>query len=123
MCAAFSKRELVVDLFGGNVEPAFKTQLTQRVLGDIAVSDTLPCASVPALGLRAAVIFFVACVFLFLMHRTIPSISQVGTAGKGAWSLGFPWHCFTSLSRIRKALQDFSHKALVCFTLSIIILS
>lgn len=57
MRAAFGKRELVVDLFGGNVEPAFKTQLTQRMLGDVAVSDTLPCTSVPALGLRTAVIF------------------------------------------------------------------
>ena len=123
MCAAFSKRELVVDLLGGNVEPALKALLTQRMLGDIAVSDTLPSTSIPAFGLRTAVIFFIACVFLLLMHRTVPTVSQVGTAGIGAGPLWFPWHCFTSLSRIRKALQDFSRKALVCFSLSIIILS
>ena len=96
MCAAFSKRELVVDLFGRNVEPVLKALLTQRVLGDIAVSDTLPSTSIPAFGLRTAVIFFIACVFLFLMHRTVPTVSQVGTAGIGAGPLGFPWHLITS---------------------------
>lgn len=87
----------MVDLLGGNVEPALQTQFTQRVLGDITVSYTLPSASIPAFGLRTAVIFFIACVFLFLMHRTVPTVSQVGTAGIGAGALGFPWHLITSL--------------------------
>ena len=116
--AAVSKRQPVMDLFGRNVEPTLKAQLTQWVLGDVTVTDALPCASVPALGLRAAVVFFVACVFLFLMLRAVPSVCQVRTAGEGAWPLGFPWHCFTSLSGIRKALQETgSHKAshvLIC---------
>lgn len=81
-----------MDFLGGNVEPALKTQLTQRMLGDIAVADTLPCTSISSFGLRAAVIFFVARIFLFLMHRTVPTISQVGTAGIGAGPLWFPWH-------------------------------
>lgn len=96
----------MVDLLGGNVEPALKTQFTQRVLGDVAVADTLPCASVSAFGLRAAVIAFVAFILLALMHRTISPVRQVGTAGIGAGTLRFSWHCFTSLPCIRKALQE-----------------
>lgn len=106
VCAAFSKRELVVDFLGGNVEPALKTPLTQRVLGDVAVADTLPCASISAFGLRAAVISFVAFILLALMHWTISPVRQVGTAGIGAGALRFSWHCFTSLPCIRKALQE-----------------
>lgn len=92
MRAAFSNRAFVVDLLGGNVESALKTQLAQRVLGDIAVADTLPCTSVSALGLRAAVISFVAFILLALMHRTISPVRQVRTAGIGAGALGFSWH-------------------------------
>lgn len=114
----------MVDLLGRNVEPAFQTHFTQRVLGDIAVTDTLPSASIPAFGLRAAVIFFIACVFLLLMYRAIPSISQIGTAGIGAGPLGFPWHLITSLYAHKKSPAGAgSHKASVCFSLSIIILS
>ena len=96
----------MVDLLGGNVEPTLKTQLTQRVLGDVAVANTFPCASIPAFGLRIAVISFVAFILLALMHRTISPVRQVGTAGIRAGTLRFSWHCFTSLPCIRKALQE-----------------
>lgn len=124
MRAAFSKRELVMDFLGRNVEPALQTHFAQRVLRDVAVPDTLPSASIPAFCLRTAVIFFIACVFLLLMHRAVPTVSKVGTAGIGAGPLGFPWHLITSLYAHKKSPAGAgSHKASVCFSLSIIILS
>jgi hypothetical protein len=111
MCAAFRKRDAMVDLFRRNKQTFLLTQLAQRMLLHIAVSDTLPSTAITTAYSRVSVVLLVAFVLLLLMFRTKPAIRKLWTAGIGTRSLRFLRHRFTSFVGIEKALRDCSHKA------------
>ena len=80
MGTSFRKGNLVVYLFGIHQPSFLQTQLTQRMLMDIAVTDSLPSTAISATDSRIAVIFLVSLCFRFLMLLTKPILRQFGTA-------------------------------------------
>ena len=49
MCATFTQRQLMVDLFSRHDNSTFKTHLTEGMLRSILVTDPLPCTTVSLL--------------------------------------------------------------------------
>ncbi len=81
--------------------------LTERMLGCIAVTDTLPCPPIPTAYSRVAVVLLVAAVLLPLMLLTEPPFRQLRASGEGTRPLRFPWHLPHLLIGIKKAPAGF----------------
>ncbi len=75
VCASFTQRFLMMDLFGLHDDPTFKTQLTEGMLGCILISDPLPCTTISSLrGFVSSVLLIITVDFL-LMLLAVSSIS------------------------------------------------
>lgn len=90
--AAFSKRQDVVDFLGFPVDSMRLALLAERVSVDVSVADALPSPAVASFCGWIASVLLVSLVFLFLVLRAKAPIGEVGAAGMGARSFGFPWH-------------------------------
>lgn len=75
MRSTLGQRFLVVYLFGLHQDSLGIALLTERVLCCIAVTDSLPCPSIPTAYSRISVVLLVAFVLLFLMLLAEPSVS------------------------------------------------
>ena len=51
MCATFTQRLLVMNLFHRNCKSTFKTQFTERMLRSILITYSLPCTTITTFGL------------------------------------------------------------------------
>jgi hypothetical protein len=81
-------------LLDRNNDASLAALLTQGMFLDIAVSDSLPCSSVPTVYSRISVVLLVASVLLFGMLLTEPLICQFGASGMMAWVLWFSRHYY-----------------------------
>lgn len=106
---------LMVYLLGCNVASVLQALLTQWVGRSIAVADAFPSSAVALLGSRVTVVAFIPLGLQLGVLLTEAPVCQVGAAGIGTWSLWFSWQYSHLLLGIRKALRDFSHKALFDF--------
>jgi len=75
MRSALGQRFLVMHLFGLHKDTLGITQLAERILSYMAVTDSLPRPSVSTAYSRITVILLVAFVLLLLMLLTEPTIS------------------------------------------------
>lgn len=75
MSSTLGQRFLVVYLLGLHQDSLGIALLTKRVLCCIAVTDSLPCPSIPTAYSRISVVLLVAFVLLFLMLLAEPSVS------------------------------------------------
>lgn len=93
------------------------TLFTERVLGSVTVTDSLPRSAVPTAYSRVTVVLLVAAVFLLLMLLTKAPFCQLRASGKGTRPLRFPWHLTHLLMAKRKPPQDSNvpAKALLTF--------
>lgn len=82
----------MVDLFSRHDNSTFKTQLTERMLRSILVTDSLPCTAISPLGFLIPAVLFIVTVDLLLMLRTVSSICKIRTARITARSFWFHWH-------------------------------
>ena len=105
----------MVDFLGGNQHTLGVAFLAERMCLDVAVTDALPRPSIPTAYSRVSVVLLVALVFLTFMLLAEPTLRKVGTAGVGTGTLWFSWHLLHLHLGIKKALQDCSHKASLCF--------
>lgn len=98
VCAAVSKRQLVMHLFGWLVDTVLQTFLAQRVFTDMAVTDSLPRSAVPFLGFRVTAVVVVLVVDCLFVCRAVKLavIGKVWAARHTARSFRFTWHKFTS---------------------------
>ena len=97
VCATFTQRFLVVNLFRLHDNSTIKTQLTEWMLGCILISYPFPCTSISTLGLLVPAILLIITVDLLLMLRAVSPICQIRTAGIAARSFRFPWHIIISI--------------------------
>ena len=92
MGAALGQRQDMVDFLGrGNLTGPLAL-LAQWVGCDIAVTNPLPCAAIPALAGRIALVLIVMRRDDFLVFLTIAPGGQTRAAGLGTGALGFVWH-------------------------------
>ena len=89
----------------------FQTHLTQRVLSNIAVTDTLPRSPVFLIDIRGTLILVVLPPRLFPMLFAVLPVTQVRTAGVGTRTPWFLWQFCPSFRAKRKALRFLHHKA------------
>ena len=89
VCATFTQRLFVVNLFSLHDNSTLKTQLTEGMLRSILVTDLLPCTTISFLRGFISAVLFIATVDLLLMLRTEPSISKIRTARITARSFRF----------------------------------
>ena len=92
VCSTFGQRNLVVYLLSRDQQSVILAQLTQRMSRSISVTDTFPCTSVSSSDSGITVVFFVAFCFFLGVFLAEPSVSQLGTTGMGAGTLGFYGH-------------------------------
>ena len=85
----------MVYLFGRDKLTVLLTQLTQRMSRSVPVADAFPSSAVSSADSGIAVVFFVAFCFFLGVFLAEPSVSQLGTAGVGAGTLGFLGHRFS----------------------------
>ena len=97
VCTAFGQRLDVVNLLRLDIAAFLQTQFAQRMGGSITVADAFPCPTVPALGFRSTVVFFVPLGFQLGVFLTLSAVCQLGAAWVGAGALLFSWHLFTSI--------------------------
>ena len=93
---AFGNGQNVVNFLYRCQPTFFETQLTERMLRRIAVTDAFPRSAVLAVYICAALVFVVLAAFLHTVLFTKLSFTEVGAAGMRAgseWSLG---HLLTS---------------------------
>lgn len=90
--AAVCNRQHVVHFLGGRESAFFLTLLTQRMLLDIARTDSPPSTSVSLVRIRIALIFVVMALGDLLMLIAVPSVGQSTTTGVGAGALRFFRH-------------------------------
>lgn len=119
--AAFGNGQNVVNFLHRSQPTFLETHLAEGMLRRIAVTDTLPCSAVLAVDIGTALVFIIFAAFLRAVLLTELSVTEVGTAGVGAWSQRFLRHRFTSLG-MRKAPRDCSHEAVLDSVFLIIIL-
>ena len=111
-------------LFGGSEPALFLALLTKRMRLDVAVTDTLPGTTVSLVGSGVAFVLVVLfCNNLLMLGTVLLAIRKPTAAGISTGTFRFIGHGNTSLSGIRKALRDCSHKALLDSVFLIIILS
>lgn len=105
----------MMHLFRFHQQTFLETQLTEWMLLNILVTDTLPSTTVATLGLRIPVELLVALVLLLLVFGTEASIRKVRAAGEGTGALWFGWHSVLLLWVIEKPPQMVSTMALCIF--------
>lgn len=96
--AAVSKRQLVMHLFGWLVDAMLQAFFAQRMLTDMAITDSLPRSAVPFLGFRVTAVVVVlvgGCLFVCRAVK-LTVIGKVRTARHTARPFRFTWHEFTS---------------------------
>ena len=91
------KRPDMMDFIGRCIKAALKAALTERMLGDIQVTDFTPGGAVTILVCGISVIEVVLTVHLFGVDITISLISEVRAGREGAGLLGFVRHVYISL--------------------------
>ena len=74
VCAAFRQRVDVVNFLRLDIAAFLQTQFAQRMGSGVAVADAFPCPTVPALGFRIAVIFFIPLGFQLGVFLTEPAV-------------------------------------------------
>ena len=118
MGAAFGQRQDMVDFLGRGYLTSPLALLAQWVGCDIAVTNPLPCAAIPALAGRIALVLVVMRRDDFLVFLAIAPGGQARAAGIGTGALGFVWHTGCRLlPGKKKAPADFPAKAAVFFSL------
>ena len=123
MGAALGQRQDMVDFFGRGNFTAPLALLAQWVGCDIAVTNPLPCAAIPALAGRIALVLVVMRRDDFLVFLAIAPGGQARAAGIGTGALGFIGHTGCRLlPGKKKASADFPAKAAVFFFVAIVIL-
>ena len=95
--ATLRQRYLMMDFLCWYQLALLLAPLTQWVLLNIAVTDTLPSPSISTAYSRVSVILLIALGFSFYVFLTEPTICKPWTAGVRTRALGFLWHRFTSL--------------------------
>ena len=111
--ATTRKRKNVVNFLGRRQLALLLTLLAERVCLDVAVTDSFPATAVALVGLGVTLVLIVLFVHDLLMLGTVLlTYSEPTAAGIGTGTFWFVGHWFTSLG-IRKALRDYSHKALL----------
>ena len=73
MCATFTQRKLVVDLFYRNQKSTLITLLTEWMLCSVLVTDSFPRTSITAFGLLISAEFLIVTVYFPCMLLTVPS--------------------------------------------------
>lgn len=92
VCAATAHGNDVVDLFNCCIFSGHEAAFTERVLMNITVANTLPCAAIGAVHIGAALVFVILSSCLFPVLLTVLLVGQVGAAGICAGALGFHGH-------------------------------
>jgi len=106
----------MVNLLGRCQLPGLPAFLTERVFADIAVTNPLPCAAIPALTGRIALVLIVMRCDDFLVFLSIAPGGQARAAGIGTGAHGFVWHIGCRLlPGKKKASADVPAKAAVFF--------
>ena len=124
MCATFTQRYLMMYFLGLHKHTALITNLTERMLWHILVTDSFPRPSISLLCSRCSLVLFISAVHLFGMFLTIPSIRKVRTTGETAWSLWSSRHSLHLDSLHRKSPTGISsHRARLSYTFDNIILT
>ena len=78
MCATFTQRLLVVNLFHRNCKSTFKTQLTERMLRSILITYPLPCTTITAFGLLISNEFLIVTVYFLILSILVDTfISKI----------------------------------------------
>ena len=112
MSPAFGYRQHMMHLVHRGELALFQTHLTQRVLTNIAVTDTLPRSAVFFVDIRGTLILVILPPHLFSMLFAVLPVTQVRTAGIGTRTPWFLWHSHISFRAKEKALRLLHHKAL-----------
>lgn len=94
--AAFRYRDNMVNFLHRCDPTFFEALFAQRVRRHISGADPVPCATILAGRVRRSLIPIVLLPCVLPVLLTVCSVSQVWTAGIGAWSLRFLWHAITS---------------------------
>ena len=116
MGAALGQRQDMVDFLGRGDLTGPLALLAQWVGCDIAVTNPLPCAAIPALAGRIALVLVIMRRDDFLVFLAIAPGGQARAAGIGTGALGFVWHTGCRLlPGKKKASADFPAKAAVFF--------
>ena len=99
VCAAVSKRQLVMHLFGWLVDAVLQALLAHGVFTDMAVTNSFPRSAVSFLGFRVTAVVVVLVVGCLFMRRAVKLtvLGKVRTARHTARPLWFCWHGFASL--------------------------
>jgi len=113
--AALGDGKDVVDFLNGSQPTFFQTQLTQRMLRSIPVTDAFPRSAVGLVDVRVTLVLVVPLPFLFSVFLTVLTVRKVGTAGERTRSFRFARHLLTSVPGIRKALEGLLPRRLVSF--------
>jgi len=100
MCSSISKWKKVMNLLRGDGSPGLQAFLTQGVLMDVSVTDSLPRSAVTLLSIRVSLIAVVEVICLWLMLRAIhfTRLCKVRAPGHTTWAFRTPRHQFTSIS-------------------------
>ena len=91
MCATFTQRKLMMNLFRRYDDPAFIAEFTERMLRSILIADPLPGTAISSLCVLIPSILLISTVDFLLMLRTVTSVCQVRTSGISARLLWFTW--------------------------------
>ena len=123
MGAALGQRQDMVDFFGRGDFTGPLALLAQWVGCDIAVTNPLPCAAIPALAGRIALVLVIMRRDDFLVFLAIAPGGQARAAGIGTGALGFVGHTGCRLLPAkRKPPQIFLRRPLYFFFVAIVIL-
>lgn len=95
VCTTFTQRLLMMNLFCRHDDPTGKTQLTERMLCSIFITDPFPCSTVSLLGSFIPSILLIVMIYCALMLRAISPIGQIWTARVSTrllWTLRHIYH-------------------------------
>ena len=115
MGASLRQRQDMVDFLGRGDFTGPLALLAQWVSCDLAVTNPLPCAAIPALAGWIALVLVIMRRDDFLVFLTIAPGGQARAAGIGTGALGFVWHKLPPPSGKKKTSADFPAKAAVFF--------
>ena len=82
----------MVDFFNSNVASFLQASLAERMLVDVAVTDSFPSPAVTLAGGVATLELLVVLFHDLGVLLAVNTVGQVRAAGKSARSLWFPWH-------------------------------
>lgn len=81
-----------MDSVGLNVSPVSPAHLAEGMFVEERSSDSFPVRTVSPLSSRVSFDAVVSSHHEALMLLAVSSVGEVGAAGVGAGTLGFPWH-------------------------------